>query len=744
MAEFKEKYESLIRLASDGCIIYEPSGKILEFNEGACHHLGYTAEEFSRFTLFDLFPEEDLLKRPLRLDLLSHGQSMRDVRRIRRKDGGVYLIELNSVKLSDGSIMALATDVTETAKIRKELNMKDQAVSSSISGMGIADMEGRVVYANKALYSMWGYQSEAELIGREAHTFFEGNEAPAVLETIRAKGVQYGECSGRRADGTVFPVAYSANIVTDHRNKPVYLFASFLDISEQQKTRYLSDQIIDNLPVLFFIYDIAAGKITRWNSRVEEITTFSHKEMVDIPFTALVKEEELDRMMDGIRRTIRDGKGELEIELKDKSGRYHPFYFTAFVVKLGDKDVLIANGMDITERKQAAEMLQRRFEQLQLIARLSDAVSKAGELEIIYQLALDGLRETTSADRAAVLLFDDKGVMQFKAAHGLSEAYQAKAAGHSPWQPDTQYPEPVFIPDVTTEPSLSALLPHIQQEGITALGFIPLVYMNRLLGKFMVYYNDRHAFTGEEIYLMQTIAREVAFAIGEKENELALRKSEQQYRELSAHLQDVREEERTVIAREIHDELGQQLTVLKIDFSWLASRLNLNDSPMLKEKFEDIGYLLDNAVQTVRRMSSSLRPSMLDDLGLVYTIDWYLRDFGKRMGVRTVFEYTQDDLHIPDKVRTALFRIFQESVTNIIRHSAATEVRVTLEKNESGIQLQITDNGKGFDLNAVESKRTLGLLGMKERSQLVGGHWQISSIPGAGTTISVVVNPELP
>lgn len=744
MAEFKEKYESLIRLASDGCIIYEPSGKILEFNEGACHHLGYTEEEFSRFTLFDLFPEEDLLKRPLRLDLLSHGQSMRDIRRIRRKDGGVYLIELNSVKLSDGSIMALATDVTETAKIRKELNMKDQAVSSSISGMGIADMEGRVVYANKALYSMWGYQSEAELIGRDVYTFFEGNEAPAVLDTIREKGVQYGECIGRRADGTVFPVAYSANIVTDHRQNPVYLFASFLDISEQQKTRYLSDQIIDNLPVLFFIYDIAAGKITRWNSRVEEVTAFSHTEMVDIPFTALVREEEVDRMMEGIRRTIRDGKGELEIELRDRNGRYHPFYFTAFVVKLGDKDVLIANGMDITERKQAAEMLQRRFEQLQLIARLSDAVSKAGELEIIYQLALDGLRITTSADRAAVLLFDDKGVMQFKAAHDLSGIYQAKAAGHSPWQPDAQYPEPIFIPDVTKEPSLSALLPHIQQEGITALGFIPLVYMNRLLGKFMVYYNDRHEFTGEEIYLMQTIAREVAFAIGEKENELALRKSEQQYRELSAHLQDVREEERTVIAREIHDELGQQLTVLKIDFSWLASKLDLSDSPMLKEKFEDIGYLLDNAVQTVRRMSSSLRPSMLDDLGLVYTIDWYLRDFGKRMGVRTVFEYTQDDLHIPDKVRTALFRIFQESVTNIIRHSAATEVRVTLEKNESGIQLQITDNGKGFDLNAVESKRTLGLLGMKERSQLVGGQWQISSMPGAGTTISVLVNPELP
>jgi signal transduction histidine kinase len=268
-----------------------------------------------------------------------------------------------------------------------------------------------------------------------------------------------------------------------------------------------------------------------------------------------------------------------------------------------------------------------------------------------------------------------------------------------------------------------------------------LVYMNQLLGKFMVYFNKAHQFTEEEAQLLQTIAREVAFAIGEKRNEIALRKSEQQYRELSAHLQDIREEERSAIAREIHDELGQQLTVLKIDFSWLESRLNIADNTLLTDKFADISSLLDRAVQTVRRMSTSLRPSMLDDLGLVATIDWYLADFGRRVNLKTEFNHDDEEYSMPDKMRTAFFRIFQESITNVIRHSDATTVIVELSREGDHISLRVIDNGKGFDTSTVSGKRTLGLLGMRERSLLIGGECRIESVPGRGTTVSVQVNP---
>jgi PAS domain S-box-containing protein len=741
MPDYKEKYESLVRLASDGCIIYDPRGTIIEFNEGACRHLGYTPEEFQHLTLFDLFLEEDLRKRPLRFDLMKNGDTAVDYRRIKRKNGEAYLIELNSLMLPDGNIMALATDVTENAKIRKELRMKEHAISSSISGMGTTDLDGRIVYVNKALCDMWGAVSEEELLGRKVQDMFEGTQVFEILPGLQEKAIEYGECTGKRLNGTVFPVAYSANIVPDKNNQPAFLFGSFLDLSEQKKTRYLSDNIIDNLPVVFFMYDVPAGKIRRWNTRMQEITGFSRDEMADMKYQELVCEKDRELAAQKLAETIRQGRGEAEISLVDKQGNLHPFYFTGFLVRLADKEVVIANGMDISERKLSEQKLQRKYEQLQLIAHLSDAVSKANELDDIYKLALGGLLNTIQADRASVLQFDEEGIMQFKAAHGLSDSYRQKAAGHSPWKEDAINPVPIFVTDVANEPSLSNLLPVIREEGITALGFIPLVYMNQLLGKFMVYFNKAHEFTEEESQLLQTIAREVAFAIGEKRNEIALRKSEQQYRELSAHLQDIREEERSAIAREIHDELGQQLTVLKIDFSWLESRLNLGDNKILTDKFADISSLLDRAVKTVRRMSTSLRPSMLDDLGLVATIDWYLADFGRRVNLKTEFYHDNDEYNMPDKMRTAFFRIFQESVTNVIRHSDATTVIVELNRIGDQFSLKVIDNGKGFDTSSVSGKRTLGLLGMRERSLLIGGQCRIESAPGRGTTVSVEVNP---
>ncbi len=741
MSDFKEKYESLIRLASDGCIIYDPGGRIIEFNEGACRHLGYTPEEFKQLGLFDLFLEEDLRKRPLRFDLMKNGDTAIDYRRIKRKNGEAYLIELNSLMLPDGNIMALATDVTDKAKIRKELRMKEHAIASSISGMGMTDLDGRIIYVNKALCDMWGAANEQELLGRKVQEMFEGNQVFDILPGIQEKAVEYGECMGKRLSGTIFPVAYSANIVPDKNNNPAYLFGSFLDLSEQKRTRYLSDSIIDNLPVVFFMYDVNAGKISRWNTRMEELTGYSREEMKDLKYYELVCEKDRELAAQKLAETVQSGKGEAEISLVDKQGNLIPFYFTGFLVKLADKEVVIANGMDISERKQSEQKLQHKYEQLQLIANLSDAVSKANQLEDIYKLAVDGLLTTIRADRASVLQFDEEGKMQFKAVHGLSEHYCLNAAGHSPWNQDAVNPVPIFVSDAAAEPTLSELLPVIKGEGITTLGFIPLVYMNQLLGKFMVYFNKAHQFTEEESQLLQTIAREVAFAIGEKRNEIALRKSEQQYRELSAHLQDIREEERSAIAREIHDELGQQLTVLKIDFSWLESRLNIADNSQLTDKFEEISSLLDRAVQTVRRMSTSLRPSMLDDLGLVATIDWYLADFGRRVNLKTEFNHEDEEYSMPDKMRTAFFRIFQESITNVIRHSDATTVIVDLSRAGDQISLRVSDNGKGFDTSTVSGKRTLGLLGMRERSLLIGGDCRIESIPGMGTTVSVQVNP---
>jgi PAS domain S-box-containing protein len=219
-----------------------------------------------------------------------------------------------------------------------------------------------------------------------------------------------------------------------------------------------------------------------------------------------------------------------------------------------------------------------------------------------------------------------------------------------------------------------------------------------------------------------------------------LLKSREELRQLSNHLENIREEERMHIAREIHDELGQHLTVIKMDISRLGKKIAGNE--VLEKEIQEILEMINTIVATVRKISSELRPSMLDDLGLVAALEWYSRDFVKKTGIKTSFNTSVGEMDLPDKTKTGFFRIFQESLTNVVRHSEATEVNTSLYSKDNKLFMVIHDNGKGFDAAETIGKRTLGLLGMKERALMMGGRFVVSSSPGSGTEIEVVVSLE--
>ena len=224
------------------------------------------------------------------------------------------------------------------------------------------------------------------------------------------------------------------------------------------------------------------------------------------------------------------------------------------------------------------------------------------------------------------------------------------------------------------------------------------------------------------------------------------RKHTAQLRELSDHLLNIRETERTNIAREIHDELGQQLTILKMDVSWLHQKLQKYDDALLLQKSGDTLKMLNETIKTVRRIATELRPSMLDDLGLIEAIEWQSKEFEKRSGIKISFEHTIAHLPVSNAVATSLFRIYQEALTNIARHANAKNVFSKLQLDNNEVILTILDDGIGFDLNALGKKQTLGLLGMKERTLMIGGRFDINSKPGEGTTIVVTTaaQPEEP
>jgi len=220
--------------------------------------------------------------------------------------------------------------------------------------------------------------------------------------------------------------------------------------------------------------------------------------------------------------------------------------------------------------------------------------------------------------------------------------------------------------------------------------------------------------------------------------EETLNRSYAEIRQLTNHLQNIREEERSHIAREIHDELGQQLTVLKMDVLGLGKKLNGMDAA-IHNKIGEIIDLLDRTVSSVRRISSELRPSLLYNLGLVAAIEWQLKEFEKRSGTKTVFIEPAEELKIPDPVKKGLFRIFQESLTNAGRHANAGKIIVSLEQSNGQLILTVEDNGKGFEKEKIGSKRTLGILGMRERCQMMGGNYEIRSAPGKGTAVVAAV-----
>jgi len=225
-----------------------------------------------------------------------------------------------------------------------------------------------------------------------------------------------------------------------------------------------------------------------------------------------------------------------------------------------------------------------------------------------------------------------------------------------------------------------------------------------------------------------------------KEFDDALRRQQAELRELSARVLEAREEEKTLIARELHDELGQLLTALKMDLAWLRERLP-GAAPEIAHKVQQMNTVLDRTVGSVRRISADLRPLMLDDLGLIDAANWLVEDFAQRAGVNCSIDVAPDaDFSALERgAATALYRALQESLTNIGRHAGAKNAWVALRIEDGEACLDVEDDGRGIDAEDVAKPRSLGLKGMRERALYHGGHFDVARAPRGGTRLQLRV-----
>ena len=247
----------------------------------------------------------------------------------------------------------------------------------------------------------------------------------------------------------------------------------------------------------------------------------------------------------------------------------------------------------------------------------------------------------------------------------------------------------------------------------------------RIEGDYMVLYDDRGRIAGHF-----GIQRDVTDRYLSTEQ---LEASRQQLRALASRLQKVREEERTEVAREIHDELGQALTSLKLDIAWMKKRLPRDHAMLVQCK--SIMERIDQTSNAVRRIATALRPSVLDQLGLAAALEWQGNEFGARTGIEVEMEVATDGSPVPDDLGSSAFRILRESLTNVTRHAKATRVTIRLEQTPTLLTLEVSDNGVGAPLECLDGTKSLGVVGMRERALACGGEFSISGRADRGTTV---------
>lgn len=250
----------------------------------------------------------------------------------------------------------------------------------------------------------------------------------------------------------------------------------------------------------------------------------------------------------------------------------------------------------------------------------------------------------------------------------------------------------------------------------------------------------RYGFSMGGVPSVLVLAQDVTDRLAAEEE---IRRSREELLRFTGHLQTVREEERARLAREIHDELGQALTGVRMGLARVASRVRSGDADAVAGLVRETADLVDTSIQEVRRIATQLRPGVLDQLGLMAALEWLAEDFQSRSGVKVRVTLPEADPDLAPEVQTQLFRCAQEALTNVARHASASVVALEVEAGPGGVAVTVTDDGLGFDPESL-SGRSLGLVGMRERARLVGGELHLESTPGRGTRITIRLPPASP
>ena len=754
-------FSGVFEQAPVGVVLSRPDGTMLRVNRAFCAMLGYSEQELLGRTAFSLTHPDDVPgSREARAKLIEGGTDRYDLeKRYLAKNGKVVWARLTAVRLQgldEPRLLGIVEDITERRRTEQALREAEARYRAfveqvpAITYMVALDGSGRTVYLSPQVENVTGYAAAEfladPLLWRERlHPDDRDSAFEAWNEAARKFAPFDRQYRVIRRDGAVVWLHDHGIAVAGEDGKPPVYYGVLLDINDRKRSEEAlhvrEGQLLDAQRLAdmgSWEWDVGADTATGSDAllRILGVAPTAHANFGG--FLRIVHPDDRARVQATVTRALSDGRPfDLEHRILRPGGeeRILRARGEANTDEAGRVVRLFGIHQDVTERTRAEERITRNLARLQALYAISAAVNDGLEPSHLHGPALEALAQGAGADRAAVLLFDAGGVMRFVAWRGLSDGYRAAVEGHSPWTAATLDPAPILVPDVARDTSLAPFATRMLAEGIRALAFIP-IYRGRLLGKFMLYYNAPRAIASEEVEFALSVSRHIAIAAERAHAERALRQSHEQLRRLAAGIEQAREEERTRIAREIHDELGQALTALKMDLAWLEGRLKRGRSP-LAAKARESAQLAEETIRSVRRISTALRPAVLDDLGIVAAIEWLVRDFGSHAGIRCGLESEFEELALDGEAATQVFRFCQEALTNVARHSGATEAAVVIARDGARLRVEVQDNGSGLSEERALDPHSLGIVGMRERARLLGGEMEILGSPARGTSVTL-------